>query len=262
MKIICAGLQKTGTKSLAEALRILGYNVHDIFEQFFYEKELWDKVLDNTATISDYQRVLENVDAVTDWPALAVWEQIVQAFPDAKVILTVRSSEDEWYESMKHQFYVVNKYIEINETLLEILLLFSGPMRREFRRYENAFMPACFGVPKPYGRPTEAFLRSRYRQHNAYVKSHFGNGKLLIYNVKQGWEPLCQFLNMQVPEKPFPRKNIKSKLVHDVMDCTWEHDCGFGQIVRRQMRIRFGALFVVLVAILSYFVYLLISMLS
>lgn len=44
MKVICAGIPKTGTKTLAEALRILGYNVHDVFQQFFYDKDLWYKV--------------------------------------------------------------------------------------------------------------------------------------------------------------------------------------------------------------------------
>ena len=44
MKVICAGLQKTGTKTMAEALRILGHNVHDVFDQYFLDEELWEKV--------------------------------------------------------------------------------------------------------------------------------------------------------------------------------------------------------------------------
>ncbi|XP_077975308.1 uncharacterized protein LOC120332494 isoform X1 [Styela clava] len=237
MKIICAGLQKTGTKTMAQALRILGYNVHDVFEQFFYEKELWDKVLENSASVEDYQKFLGEIDAVMDWPAVAVWEQIMGAFPDAKIILTVRSTEDEWYESMKKHFEVANQYVTMNETLLRILLLFAGPLAREFNKTQRAFIPACLGLPVMYGSHTETFLRSRYRQHNLYVKSICPNEKLLIYNVKDGWKPLCDFLNVGYPDTPFPRENIKSDMIHKLLNNKWEHDCGFQSRMDRQIRI-------------------------
>nr|XP_039258544.1 uncharacterized protein LOC120335114 [Styela clava] len=161
MKIICAGLQKTGTKSIAEALRILGYNVHDVFEQFHHEKELWDKILDNTVTVQDYQRILKNVDAMTDFPAIGVREQIYEAFPDAKIILMVRSSEDEWVRSVFKQREVANEYVVKNDFLRQLQFQFvTGPLSLQFYNIETAFTNASIGVSRMYGQTLpEAFLR-------------------------------------------------------------------------------------------------------
>nr|XP_039258331.1 uncharacterized protein LOC120334882 [Styela clava] len=252
MKIICAGLQKTGTKSIAEALRILGYNVHDVYEQFFHEKELWDKILKNTVTTEDYQQSLEDVDAVMDWPAVAVWEQIMEAFPDAKVILTIRSSEDEWYESVKNQYEVGNQYAPKSELLMKIYQLLVGSVFRRFEKQTSVFLIACLGVQRFYGTPIEAFLRSRYRQHNLYVKSTCPSNKLLIYNVKDGWEPLCNFLNQEIPDKPFPRKNIKANMTHKLLANKWEHDCGLMEDLHRRFKIFLGTLVFLIIAIISY----------
>nr|XP_039255033.1 uncharacterized protein LOC120331919 [Styela clava] len=255
MKIICAGLQKTGTKSLAEALRILGYNVHDVFEQFYYEKELWNKILRNTAVIADYQRILEDVDAVMDFPAVAVWEKIMEAFPEAKIILTIRSNEDDWYTSIKNHIEVINQYIPQSELLQQLLHVILGPTRQEFIRYESGFIPACIGMARMCGTPKEPILRSRYRQHNCYVKSACEKTKLLIYNVKDGWEPLCHFLNKKIPDRPFPKRNIKGGMVHEVAQQKWEHDCGYAKAVNREALIRIGFLISVLVSILSVILY-------
>nr|XP_039269809.1 uncharacterized protein LOC120344580 [Styela clava] len=253
MKIICAGLGKTGTKTIAEALRIIGYNVHDVFEQFHYDKELWDKILDNTATIQDYQRILGNVDAVMDWPAAAVWENIMEAFPDAKVILTVRSSEDEWYESMKNHFEVTNKFAPTNEMVLYLFhLLFAGPLRREFHQLENAFIPPYLGVPRMFGKPRETFLRSRYRQHNLYVKSICPSQKLLVYNVKDGWKPLCEFLNVEIPHKPFPIENVRSEIIRKYMNKTWKYDCGLQRKIEKQVIFRLGTLLIIIISIVFF----------
>nr|XP_039263590.1 uncharacterized protein LOC120339504 isoform X2 [Styela clava] len=202
MKIICAGLQKTGTKSIAEALRILGYDVHDAFEQLLYDRELWDKIVANTVTTEDYQRILRDVDAVIDWPAVAVWEQIMEAFPDAKVILTIRSNEDEWYGSMKNQCKVTNNYVP-----------------------------------------------SRYRQHNLYVNSICPEKKLLIYNVKEGWEPLCRFLNKEIPEQTFPKVNVKGEIMKKLMNNKWKYNCGFQKTVERQTLWRMAEICFVLITL-------------
>ncbi|XP_077968547.1 uncharacterized protein LOC144422694 [Styela clava] len=257
MKLICAGLPKTGTKTIAEALRILGYNVHDVFEQFMKDRELWDKIVNNTVTTEDYQRVLGDVDAVMDWPAVAVWEQIMDAFPDAKVILMVRSSEDEWYKSMKRHSGIINKYVPTNETIQQILFgLVSGPVASQFYKLETAFCSACLGIPRMYGSVvTETFLRSRYRQHNSYVKSTCPKGKLLIYNVKEGWEPLCQFLNREIPDQTFPKVNVKGDLTRKMVKNNWKYDCGLKQTISKQRRIRLAKICFVLIALISCLVY-------
>ena len=85
MKVICSGMPKTGTKSLAAALRILGYKVYDLEEQHFYIGEDLAKILKEGWTKEDIQRIFKDVDAVTDIPGCMLWEDLLQAFPDAKV---------------------------------------------------------------------------------------------------------------------------------------------------------------------------------
>nr|XP_039263583.1 uncharacterized protein LOC120339504 isoform X1 [Styela clava] len=251
MKIICAGLQKTGTKSIAEALRILGYDVHDAFEQLLYDRELWDKIVANTVTTEDYQRILRDVDAVIDWPAVAVWEQIMEAFPDAKVILTIRSNEDEWYGSMKNQCKVTNNYVPTNEIVQQLLFhVIAGPLASRIYKLETEFMSACLGIPRMYGSVmTETFLRSRYRQHNLYVNSICPEKKLLIYNVKEGWEPLCRFLNKEIPEQTFPKVNVKGEIMKKLMNNKWKYNCGFQKTVERQTLWRMAEICFVLITL-------------
>ena len=89
MKIILAGLPKTGTKTINAALTELGFNVYDYLEHFMYHHDSWIKIFDGKATQSDYYLMYENVDVVVDVPACFHWKKIHQAFPDAKVLCDV-----------------------------------------------------------------------------------------------------------------------------------------------------------------------------
>ena len=85
MKVIVAGHQKTGTKTLNEALTVLGYNVYDFLENYFYLRKEWREILDSGGSVELFRKMYEDVDAVCDLPCLAFWEEIHKAFPDAKV---------------------------------------------------------------------------------------------------------------------------------------------------------------------------------
>ena len=97
MKVICVGVQKTGTKSICKALRYLGFAVFDWEEQIFDFLDHWVDVFQNGAQ-ADVKRVYHNADATLDIPANFFWEEILQAFPDCKVILSERE-EDSWVKS-------------------------------------------------------------------------------------------------------------------------------------------------------------------
>ena len=85
MKIICAGVSHTGTKSLHEALNILGYNVYDFMDHFWEHDKYWKKIFEHGASSEDFRKMYENVDAIMDVPVFSFWEEISNAFPDAKV---------------------------------------------------------------------------------------------------------------------------------------------------------------------------------
>ena len=85
MKVVCSGLSKTGTKTLAAALRILGYKVYDFEEQYFYLGEEFLRLCDEGWTTDDIRRLYSDADAVTDVPGNLFWEEILKAYPDIKV---------------------------------------------------------------------------------------------------------------------------------------------------------------------------------
>ena len=87
MKVIVAGHQKTGTKTLNDALTILGYNVYDFMENYYYLNKEWYQIFNKGGNTELFKKMYENVDAVCDLPCLAFWEEIHKAHPEAKVVM-------------------------------------------------------------------------------------------------------------------------------------------------------------------------------
>ena len=106
---------------------------------------------------------------------------------------------------------------------------------------------------------TESFCRSRYRQHNLYVKRTCPKEQLLIYNVKQGWGPLCKFLDVPEPNVPFPKKNVASSFIQEVTSNRGENDAGFSAMTHKQLVTRLSLAGISLVLIIFYLIYRLIA---
>ena len=85
MKVIVAGMPKTGTKTMKAALEELGFTVYDLLENFEHLNKDWQKIFNEGGTTEDFRRMFENVDAVTDVPGCYFWDEIYKAFPEAKV---------------------------------------------------------------------------------------------------------------------------------------------------------------------------------
>ncbi|XP_032229205.1 uncharacterized protein LOC116612534 [Nematostella vectensis] len=98
MKVIGAGLPKTGTKSLAAALRHLGCTVHDVEEHWRFYCDEYNAAFEGN--IPDFKKMYKDVDATTDSPACYFYKEIFNAFPDSKVILSVRENEETWKKSL------------------------------------------------------------------------------------------------------------------------------------------------------------------
>ncbi|XP_078361899.1 uncharacterized protein LOC144646232 [Oculina patagonica] len=201
MKVICAGLSKTGTKSIAKALQILGFSVFDFKEHITIHHDEWASIY-RRGKQPDFLSMYQDVDAVTDLPAAVWYEEIYQAFPDAKVILSVRDSEEVWVQSWANQ---------------TALFLNAGFLRTIIMSY---ILPYIIGIDVPlfeeigvaaYGtlRPKSTVLyKKKYREHNERVQAVIPKEKLLVFNVKQGWKPLCEFLGCEKPDQEFPRENV------------------------------------------------------
>ncbi|XP_076815489.1 uncharacterized protein LOC143461604 isoform X3 [Clavelina lepadiformis] len=245
MKVIYAGFSKTGTKSMQAALTELGYNVYDFMEQYKYQGKEWMKIFKYGGTTEDFRKMFENVDAVTDMPACYFWDEIHKAFPDAKIVLCLRDSEDEWAKS------VGNEAVSEARWLILIGLVFSPTLRR-LREHKNYCMYSAFGTT--YNKESlfktphynQMLTRMHYRRHNAHVLQNAPKDKLLVYNVKEGWEPLCKFLGVDVPSKPFPHRNKKGSIVDEYLESN-------PVLIRAQREIIFFvALLIVIISVASY----------
>ena len=206
MKVICAGYIKTGTKSIAKALHQLGFTVFDWEEQTFDFVDHWVDVFQN-GTRPDVERVYQNADACIDLPGFFFFEEILEAFPDCKVILSVRE-DDSWVKSAVRQLDAVYALrSKIGSTL--------SPTAKKMNYVFDSFLNAAIGSCNT---KSTYVMKKRYRIHNHRVKSIVPADKLLVYNVKQGWKPLCDFLECEVPTVAFPHENIKAEITGKLLE--------------------------------------------
>ena len=240
MKIICVGIGKTGTKSISKALRHLGYTVFDWEEQTFDFQDHWVDVFQNGAQL-DVKRVYQHADAVVDAPGNFFWEEILEAYPDSKVILSERE-EDSWLKSLVNQLQVFEAVI--SRRFLAVL----SPTSRKQIFILHSHLTAILGSADP---KSASVLRTRYRMQNHRVKSLVPPEKLLVYNVKQGWKPLCDFLGCEVPTVAFPHENVKGEIAEVPLSETRSGR----QVILEIQRALIAILSVIVVIVGSFFVF-------
>lgn len=244
MKVIFAGFSKCGTKTMAEALRILGFTVYDFIENFEYHREQWLKIFKEGASTEYFRDMFRGVDAVTDLPSCYFWEEIHQAYPEAKLIFTQRASEEEWWRSMRNQI------TSGDGALLKFINNFS-PTGCKLRSWGRKMGTSVFGLNferTMFGRTNlnETLMKMTYRRHNTYFLQNAPKDQRLIYKLNEGWKPLCDFLDVPVPDVPFPHKNKGATLYYDLM----RTNATFHQIILEM--IFFGSL---VFGIISFCVY-------
>lgn len=210
MKLICAGLPKTGTTSMANALRILGYKVYDFPEHFDLHVDEWFAMYRGEKT-PDFVAMYEGVDAVTDLPPAFWYEELLQAFPDARVILTVRDSDEVWMQSLVNNRRQLQGQIRLF-MLASLATLLSAKVRK-VRNLVRMEVVAAYGAANA----TASLYKKKYKEHNERVQAVIPKEKLFVFNVKQGWDPLCEFLGVDVPSQEFPRANVASSVTLDYM---------------------------------------------
>lgn len=138
-------------------------------------------------------------EAVTDMPVICFCEDLIDAYPDAKVILTVRDSEDVWYQSVADTIWTGYYLLGFPKSTLQLLIQNIAPRPEAWRTMRYSYE---YGI-KNF--PTSG--KQIYLEHNAKIRSLVPKERLLEFNVKQGWGPLCEFLGVPVPDIPFPRVN-------------------------------------------------------
>ena len=191
----------------------------------------------------DIKRVYRNADAVVDIPGNFFYEEILKYFPECKVVLSKRE-EDSWVKSVTNHF----ENVLVSGSYISCILSMLSPTAGKITYISDSHLTAFFGSLNP--KSTYVF-RKRHRIHNERVKSIVPADKLLVYNVKQGWKPLCDFLGCSAPAIPFPHENIEAEITRMPMDMTRT-----GRQVKREIQsslfVIFGFLGMVLAIHFSY----------
>lgn len=201
MRLIGAGFGRTGTMSLKGALELIGYGPSFHMIDLLRTPELlppWAAAARGEPV--DWHEALDGWGSTVDWPGCTFWEQHLQTWPGAKVLLNVRDPEG-WYRSC------LNSIWEAKEMGLR------GELRGSDT--ENAPRPEVMQMINDliwngtfHGRFLEKdYAFEVFHQHIADVKAKVPADQLLVFEVKQGWEPLCEFLGVPVPDEPFPHLN-------------------------------------------------------
>lgn len=198
LKVIGSGFGRTGTMSTKQALEQLGFGpCHHMYEVMTSPTQpaYWRAIAAGEAV--DWSAVFAGYNAQVDWPGAHVWQQTSSAFPDAGVIHNERP-EEEWWNSFSvtiGKFFTTYHGLELPPHLREIA---DG-------------MSAWF-VKETFGDHTDrAQAIAAYRRNNQKVRDTIPANRLLVFNVAQGWEPLCRFLQVPVPATPFPRTNPRDE---------------------------------------------------
>lgn len=192
LQVIGAGVGRTGTYSLKLALEQLGfgpcYHMEEVFKDAPRRIALWNAAL---AGEPDWPALFEGYNAAVDWPVAAFWHELAAAYPQAKVVLTTRDPEI-WYESF-------------SETIFKLL---AG--RDEAPPQVGPWFEMAIGVTQKSGfdgTMSRTDIRRAFKDQVAAVKAAIPPERLLVFEVKDGWEPLCTFLGKPVPAMPFPNTN-------------------------------------------------------
>ena len=197
LKVIGVGLGRTGTKSLKQALVLLGFGpCHHMTEVLPDKQHLWPMWKEIFSSSEDKSEKLKEAFrgyvATTDYPGCLFYKEFLQWNPDAKVILTVRDNPDQWIESVQATIFRFK--------------FDNNSARQEFRESFFACLKKVHGADP---REQETDLRKLYLDWNEELKRSIKKEDLLVFNVKEGWGPLCKFLGVPEPDEPFPNLNSK-----------------------------------------------------
>jgi hypothetical protein len=194
LKVIGTGLGRTGTLSLKAALEQLGFGpCYHMMEVFPRPQHVaaWAKAARGEAV--DWDALFDGFAATVDWPSARFWRELVERYPQAKVIHTERDGEV-WWGSF-------------SQTIKEGISSEAPAAMQEWLDMVSLIITKqTFG-----GEMDKANALRVYGAHNAEVKRSVPASRRLDFDVAQGWEPLCRFLGVAVPATPFPKTNTTAE---------------------------------------------------
>ncbi len=196
IQVFGVGVGRTGTYSLKLAINQLGlgpcHHMEAVLNNMPVQVPLWSAAL---AERPNWQAIYHGFESAVDWPTAGFFRELIKAYPSAKFVLTQRNPEH-WADSFEATIY---KLLAGRE---------QGPpeMRAWLEMVDGVIAKTGF----PGGLDRDDLIRA-FVTHNEAVKTTIPAGQLLVYEVKEGWAPLCKFLNRRVPAEAFPRTNNRAE---------------------------------------------------
>ena len=184
LDIIGAGFGRTGTMCLKVALEQLGYPCYHMVECFpkgLEHWKLWEQVGKGTP---DWDAIFEGFTATVDFPACTSYARLAEYYPEAKVVLGVRDPE-KWFTSVQSTIF--------GKEWIEFLPGTDA----------GAYMKATINDYFDGRMHDHDHLIRRFNEHTAEVRATIDPARLLVFEASDGWEPLCQFLELPTPEGDF-----------------------------------------------------------
>jgi hypothetical protein len=204
MQVIILGMPRTGVSSLRAGLNVLGYSTFhgSMLQQKPHMYQYWQEAIAaywyggasaRHYNRTDYDKLLGDYNVSCNMPGTFVWRDLVDAYPEAKIILTNRDV-DKWVQSMKMS---VDEGVKWKSW--DLVTRFE-PTQKEWWKYQK-FQQALRKHMAPQGE------RQAYIDHYDEIRATVAKERLLEFDVKGGWKPLCEFLGKDVPDEAFPHVN-------------------------------------------------------
>ncbi|WP_288901569.1 sulfotransferase family protein [uncultured Sneathiella sp.] len=196
IKVIGVGVGRTGTYSLKLAINQIGlgpcHHMEEVLHNLSVQLPFWSAAVKGAP---DWMAIYEGYESAVDWPTAGFFRELYATYPTAKFILTHRTPES-WAQSFSQTIYrLLAERDQAPEELQEWLDMTSEVIGKT-------------GFPSGL---SEADLREAFIAHNEAVVATIPADQLLVYQVKDGWKPLCDFLDVPVPDDLFPRTNDRAE---------------------------------------------------
>jgi hypothetical protein len=206
MHVIGAGLPRTGTLTQKLALEQLGlgpcYHWVNIIADLD-QVELWHRAFDGEDL---WGEIFDGHYATVDWPGGFFYRELAQVYPDAKVLLSVRDPES-WERSYRETIWEMC----FGDSLIHHLSAARREVDPRWRRYLLLVDRLLWDERSPFAAGREpAQMMEQMVAYNEGVERSIPSERLLVWEVGEGWEPLCEFLGVPVPEGPLPHENDRA----------------------------------------------------
>jgi hypothetical protein len=212
--LIGAGLPRTGTLTQKLALEQLGlgpcYHWVNVIADLD-QVALWDSALDGE---KPWEEVFAGHRSTVDWPGGYFYRELMDAYPEARVLLSVREGES-WERSFRDTIWTMS----YGRSLMPLLAHARAEVDPRWRRYLELVDRMFWGPQGTFAVGSEpAQLIEQMAAHNEQVKRAVPAERLLVWEVSEGWGPLCEFLGVDVPAEPLPHANDRDTFLERVID--------------------------------------------